>query len=129
MTSSALLRPITIARDENEKCFIEPSVNSVRISVKIKQSDDTEIMLCRKFAGFFTQRADTFFVLRREPIDGYDVSFLITNEHFESLTKDALINFVIQFIEDIDREIKDMKLALNTRVRGAALAYMTQFVG
>merc|ERR1719240_1394809 len=61
-------KPIHITRDENEKCLIEPSVNSVRVSVKIRQSDDTEKMLCRKFARFFTQRAEHFVILRKRPV-------------------------------------------------------------
>src|SRR5881227_3713829 len=35
-----LLNPLTVARNENEKVFIEPSINSVRISIKIKQADE-----------------------------------------------------------------------------------------
>lgn len=30
-----LLRPVTICRNENERCLIEASINSVRISVKV----------------------------------------------------------------------------------------------
>ena len=40
-------------------------------------------LLCRKFAGFFTQRAEHFVILRRKPVEGYDISFLITNTHLE----------------------------------------------
>merc|ERR1712226_1064319 len=105
------------ARDENERCLIEPSVNSVRISIKVKQADDTEKMLCRKFARFFTQRAEHFVVLRRRPIEGYDISFLITNGHLEDMCKERIIDFIIEFMEDIDKEIKDLKIALNTRLR------------
>jgi actin related protein 2/3 complex subunit 4 len=34
-----------IARNEQEKCLIEGSVNSVRISILIKQSDELEKVL------------------------------------------------------------------------------------
>eukprot|EP00929_Paragymnodinium_shiwhaense_P121010 TRINITY_DN9312_c0_g1_i1.p1 TRINITY_DN9312_c0_g1~~TRINITY_DN9312_c0_g1_i1.p1 ORF type:complete len:174 (+),score=42.21 TRINITY_DN9312_c0_g1_i1:142-663(+) len=126
-TPSVLPRALHIARDENERCLIEPSVNSCRVSIKVRQSDDTERMLCRKFARFFTQRAEHFVVLRRKPVEGYDISFLITNTHLEELVKEKVIDFIIEFMEDIDKEIKDMKIALNTRLRAAATAYMAQF--
>ncbi|CAE7374462.1 arcD [Symbiodinium sp. CCMP2592] len=84
-------------------------------------------MLCRKFARFFTQRAEHFVILRRKPIEGYDISFLITNTHLEEMMKERIVDFIIEFMEDIDKEIKDLKIALNTRLRAAAAAYMSQF--
>lgn len=63
-----LLNPLVIARNENERVLIEPSVNSVRISIKIKQADEIENILVHKFTRFLTQRAEAFFILRRKPI-------------------------------------------------------------
>jgi len=60
--------PLTIARNENERVLIEPSINSVRISIKIKQADEIENILVHKFTRFLTQRAESFFILRRKPI-------------------------------------------------------------
>ncbi len=102
----------------SERLKIEASINSVRISVNIKQSDEFEVrhthatprntstaqthsaaavrvskalvhppqeMLVRKFVSFLQQRAEHFFVLRRKPVKGYDISFLITNFHCETM--------------------------------------------
>ena len=63
-----LLNPLTIARNESERVLLEPSVNSVRISIKIKQADEIENILVHKFTRFLTQRAEQFFILRRKPI-------------------------------------------------------------
>jgi actin related protein 2/3 complex subunit 4 len=63
-----LLNPLTIARNENEKVFIEPSVNSIRVSIRIKQADEIENILVHKFTRFLTQRAESFFILRRKPV-------------------------------------------------------------
>jgi actin related protein 2/3 complex subunit 4 len=63
-----LLTPLTIARNENERVLIEPSINSVRVSIKIKQADEIEHILVHKFTRFLTQRAESFFILRRKPI-------------------------------------------------------------
>lgn len=59
---------MTVSRNENERVFIEPSINSIRISIKIKQADEIEHILVHKFTRFLTQRAESFFILRRKPI-------------------------------------------------------------
>lgn len=42
--------------------------------------------------------------------------------------KHKLIDFVVQFMEDIDKEISEMKLSVNTRARFAAVAYLKELV-
>lgn len=63
-----MLNPLTISRNENERVLIEPSVNSVRVSIKIKQADEIERILAHKFTRFMEQRAESFIVLRRKPV-------------------------------------------------------------
>jgi len=98
----------------------------VRISIKIKQADEIEHILVHKFTRFLTQRAEAFFILRRKPVkvrcrlwialwvlmmeQGYDISFLITNFHTEEMLKHKLVDFIIQFMEEVDKEISEMKL-------------------
>ncbi|CBK20167.2 uncharacterized protein [Blastocystis hominis] len=77
-SKKSTMKPILICRNDREKCFIEPSINSLRISIKIKQADEMEVVLCRNFARFLMQRSEQFTVLRRKPVSGYDISFLIT---------------------------------------------------
>ncbi|KAK8216337.1 ARP2/3 complex 20 kDa subunit [Phyllosticta capitalensis] len=122
-----LLNPLTVSRNENERVFIEPSINSVRISIKIKQADEIEHILVHKFTRFLTQRAENFFILRRKPISGYDISFLITNFHTEEMLKHKLVDFIIQFMEEVDKEISEMKLFLNARARFVAESFLTPF--
>lgn len=55
----------------------------MRLSIAVKQADEIERILCHKFTNFMAQRADDFIVLRRKPIPGYDISFLITYHHTE----------------------------------------------
>ncbi|CDK29107.1 unnamed protein product [Kuraishia capsulata CBS 1993] len=118
---------MTISRNENERVLIEPSINSVRVSIKIKQSDEIETILVDKFVGFLTKRAENFLILRRVPIEGYDVSFLLTNYHNEIMLKNKLVDFIIEFMEDVDKEISEMKLFLNSRARFVAETYLTVF--
>ncbi|GME73632.1 unnamed protein product [[Candida] boidinii] len=126
-TAEVLLNPMMISRNENERVLIEPSINSVRVSIKIKQSDEIESILVDKFTRFLTKRADYFLILRRVPIEGYDISFLLTNYHNEVMLKNKLIDFIIEFMEDVDKEISEMKLFLNARARFVAEAYLSVF--
>lgn len=98
-----LLQPVTIARNKHERVLIEASFNSVRLSIAVKKSDDIETILCHKFTNFMAQRADDFVVLRRKPVPGYDISFLITSAHMESMYKHKLVDFLIHFMQEIDK--------------------------
>ena len=86
-----LLNPVIISRNEKEKIMIEPSINSVRISIAIKQLDDIDSLLCKMFTGFMMRRAENFVILRRKKIEGYDISFLITNFHTEEMIRHKLV--------------------------------------
>ncbi|KAG8192720.1 hypothetical protein JTE90_009743 [Oedothorax gibbosus] len=122
-----LLTPVVISRNEKEKVLIEGSINSLRISISIKQADEIEKILCHKFMRFMMMRAENFVVLRRKPVEGYDISFLITNFHTEQMFKHKLVDFVINFMEEIDKEISEMKLALNARARICAEEFLKRF--
>lgn len=123
-----LLNSVVISRNEKERVLIETSINSVRISVAIKQSDDIERILAHKFTRFMMMRADNFVILRRKPNDpNYDISFLVTNFHVESMYRYKLIDFIIHFLEEIDREINEMKLAINARARVTAEEFLKKF--
>lgn len=67
-SKEVLLNPLIISRNENERVLIEPSVNSARLSIKIKQADEIEMVLCHKFTRFLMQRAESFIVVRRKPV-------------------------------------------------------------
>lgn len=45
---------VVVSRNEKEKVLIEPSINSIRISISIKQADDIERILCHKFMRYCT---------------------------------------------------------------------------
>lgn len=72
-----LLNPLVVSRNENERVLVEPSINSVRVSIKIKQADEIEHILVHKFTRFLTQRAEAFFILRRKPVK---VCFLLSSD-------------------------------------------------
>jgi len=127
MSKEVLLSPVVIARNETERTLIEPSINSIRVSICIKQSDEIEKVLVDRFSRFLSQRAEDFVILRRSPIEGYDLSFLITNFHTEEMKRTALVDFIIQFMEDVNKEISELKLAVNARARVVAGTFLKQF--
>lgn len=58
---------------------------------------DTDLVfVCMQFTRFLTQRADSFVILRRKPVKGFDLSFLITNTNAEDMLKHKLVDFIIQ---------------------------------
>ncbi|CAI0629414.1 unnamed protein product [Linum tenue] len=127
-SSELLLNPVLICRNEAERCLIETSINSLRLSLKVKQADELENILTKKFLRFLSIRAEAFQVLRRKPIQGYDISFLVTNYNCEEMQKQKLIDFIVQFMEDIDKEISDLKMSVNTRGRLVATEFLKQFL-
>jgi actin related protein 2/3 complex subunit 4 len=123
-----LLNPITICRSVQEKCYIEGSINSVRVSISIKKNQEIEILLSHMLERFLSLRADKFDIIRKKAAhEGYDFSFLITDDHLTKYRKEELINFILEFIQGIDKEINDMKLSIINQSRIAA-AFFTSAV-
>ena len=75
-------------------------------------------------------------------MQGYDISFLITNNHTDTMLKHKIVDFIIQlrtphmntyritdniprFMEEVDKEISEMKLSLNARARVVAESYLS----
>ena len=123
-----LLPPIVISRSKNEETLIEPSINSTRISLKVKKLDDVDKLLASMFMRFLMLRAEQFLIMRRKPVEGYDISFLITHTHMEQLYRERLIEFIITFLKEIEKEINEMKLSVNTRARIAANHFISTLI-
>ena len=93
----------------------------MRVSIAIKKNDELSILLTKKLGDFMSLRADKFEILRKKPIsDNYDFSFLISSEHLQRYKKEEIINFIIEFINGIDKEIKDLKICVNEHSATAA---------
>ena len=99
--SKLLMKPLLISYSEHENCLIEGSINSVRISFLIKKGDplnpdgSVEVLLARMYNSFLALRAERFKIFRKKPMEGYDFSFLITEDHLSKYRKEDLINFVV----------------------------------
>ena len=58
---------------------------------------------------------------------GYDVSLLVTNFNLEAMRKHKLVDFVVQFMEEIDSEISAMKIQVNERARTVGYQFLKDF--
>ncbi|OMJ80976.1 hypothetical protein SteCoe_18685 [Stentor coeruleus] len=123
-----ILPPILIARSKNEETLIEPSINSTRVSLKVKKLDDVDKLLTGMFMRFLMLRAEQFLIMRRKAVEGYDISFLIIHSHMEQLFRERLVDFIVTFLKEIEKEINEMKLSVNTRARIAANYFISNLI-
>ena len=80
---------------------------------------------------FFALRADRFKIMRRVPAEPkkFDFSFLITEDHLQKYKKEDLINFIMEFMQGIDKEISEMKLSVINQSRIAASYFTNSLAG
>lgn len=122
-----VMKPIILSRSDEDKIEIEPSINSVRINVVIKKHLDLEELLMNIYSNFLMNRADKLNVLRKKAKDGFDISFLVTNYHLENYKKEEIIDFIVECIQDLEKEITGLKLIVNSQCRMVSTYFLEQF--
>ncbi|GFH18882.1 actin-related protein 2/3 complex subunit 4 [Haematococcus lacustris] len=71
------------------------------------------------------QRADALRIIRRVPMPGYDVSFLITAQHLAGPgARQQLVDWLVGFVMECDAEINGLKLDINARGRAVATSLL-----
>lgn len=78
-----LLPPVTVhCTASEEQCLIEPSINATRVSFMFNWGEESpeglDKIMAESFFRFLGVKADQLPLLRRAPVHGYNVSFLIT---------------------------------------------------
>jgi actin related protein 2/3 complex, subunit 4 len=121
-----LNNPIIISKNEDEKIEIEPSINSVRINIVIKKHADLEELLMGIYSNYLMNRADKLHILRKKAKEGFDISFLVTNYHLENYKKEEIIDYIVEFVQDLSKEITEMKLIVNSQSRLVSTNFMEQ---
>ena len=87
---------------------------------------EIEHLLTRMLERFMALRADRFEIFRKKPAhEGYDFSFLISASHLLVYKKEELVNFVLEFIAGIEKEINELKLDVINSARFAANFFIT----
>jgi len=57
------------------------------------------------------------------------LSFLITNTHLEKFDKEKLIDFIIEVVESLEKNVVEIKLNMVTQTRVAATFFVSELVG
>ena len=118
--------PIIITRSDEEKVEIQSSINSVNVNVVLKKHADIEKLIIGIYGKYLMNRANQLELLRKVPKEGYDLSFLITNYHLENYRKEDVIDFIVEFIQDLVKEVTDMKMTVNSQARYVTTYLMEQ---
>ena len=118
--------PIIITRSDEEKVEIQSSINSVQVHISLKKHADIERLIISIYAKYLMNRANKLNLLRKVPKKGYDISFLITNYHLEIYRKEDVIDFIVEFIQDLVKEVTDMKMTVNSQARYVTTYLMEQ---
>jgi actin related protein 2/3 complex subunit 4 len=74
-----------------------------------------------------TKRAEDFHVVRRVPLENFSFSFLITKKHVDCFSKRKKIDWILDFMVEVDSEISSLKIFQNARGRAIAIEYMKLF--
>ncbi|CAK9304243.1 unnamed protein product [Gordionus sp. m RMFG-2023] len=121
--------PMIVTKNEKERVKFEVSFNSIRLSILVKQSDDVEKILCRRFMRHMMLRASTDFPVLRKKVahSDYSITFLLTNKHMIDYNKRKLVDFIIYFMAEVDKDINEMKISLNSRARLCAEEFLKMF--
>ncbi|CAL5996188.1 Arp [Hexamita inflata] len=115
--------PVMLQKSPEQKVLVESSVNSVRVSVLFKKTDQVDQYLTNKYLRFIESQADDLKIIRKTPVSGYDFSFLITYQLVEQHGKPKLVQFVCDFVENTEKEVNSLKLKVSER----ATAVMKQW--
>lgn len=118
-----LLEPVLVA-DGPDACLVEASINSARVSFKFGRQLELDAVLAEMHARFMMQRAEALDVLRRRPVPGYDISFLVTDRHVQAYGRAALVAFLVQFAQEAHRQAEQLKAEMNSRGRAVATDFM-----
>ena len=121
-----LKKPILITRNEEEKVEIESSINSVQVHIVLKKHAEIEKLIIGIYSKYLMNRANRLNILRKVPKKGYDISFLVTNYHLENYRKEDVIDFIVEFIQDLVKEVTDMKMTVNSQARYVTTYLMEQ---
>jgi len=122
-----LLPPLTVSRKSGESCLIEPSINACRVSFCFRAGDALDGLLAASFHTFMRQHAEHLPIVRRHPVAGHDVSFLVTDAHTARYKVCDLIDFFVAFASETPGFLRELKLAVSAQNRAAAADFVRSF--
>jgi len=121
---------------KKESCMIESTTNSVRISFLLKQQqqqrDPLEVSILYQWMRLLAQYAEeSYQLLRKKPVEGYSVTFLLTNKlltnTFNNNTEHQIEAMILHFLSQLDKECSDIKLQVNAQARYVTTTFLKAF--
>ena len=128
ITPSATLR-------KRESCLIESTGNSIRVSFLFKaqanaaakpNADPLEASILFQWMRFLMVK-EHHPLLRKKPIKGYSVTFLVTNRHLAIHGRQKVEDSILGFCAKIDKECSDIKLQVNAQARYVTTEFLKAF--
>jgi actin related protein 2/3 complex subunit 4 len=128
ITSSATIR-------KRESCLIESTRNSIRVSFLFKaqanaaakaNADPLEASILFQWMRFLMVK-EHHPLLRKKPIKGYSVTFLVTNRHLATHGRQRVEDSILGFCAKIDKECSDIKLQVNAQARYVTTEFLKAF--
>lgn len=130
-TSPLRLAPLCIRHSEAEYCYIEPTLNSTRVSFRFARHDDDDDGLQPLFMAQYL-RMLTREGLRRlpfansTPANGFDISFLVGATAIYEIGCDAVLRCLLELVEQIEGAIAIERLRCLERTNAAAERYLAR---
>eukprot|EP00764_Aduncisulcus_paluster_P003191 gnl/Carplike_NY0171/14859_a22068_110.p1 GENE.gnl/Carplike_NY0171/14859_a22068_110~~gnl/Carplike_NY0171/14859_a22068_110.p1 ORF type:complete len:171 (+),score=33.68 gnl/Carplike_NY0171/14859_a22068_110:48-560(+) len=127
--SSRLLAPLEIKYQDIYEVLIERAVDSVRISIKVRMRDeDIEKSILDNFSKEMHGLWSELPIIRKKPVKGYFLSFLILHHHIEEFSKNRIVFFISTILQDLSREISALKIATHSQIRRVADALLQDII-
>ena len=66
-------------------------------------------------------------LMRKKTVEGYSVTFLVTNKHLAIYGRPRVEDTIIGFCQKIDKECSDIKLQVNAQARYVTMEFLKAF--
>ena len=133
-TDPAKITPSATLR-KRESCLIESTRNSVRVSFLFKaqanaaaksNADLLEASILFQWMRFLMVK-EHHPLLRKKPMKGYSVTFLVTNRYLAIHGRQKVEDSILGFCAKIDKECSDIKLQVNAQARYVTTEFLKAF--
>lgn len=114
-----------------ERCLIEPSINATRVSFMFNWGDEEpeglDHIMAESFYRFLGAKADHLPLLRRAPVEGFNVSFLITAGLLQRYGMMNIVVSLVTFAMGTPEYLKKLKHDLEQQNQSLAKSVLRVF--
>ncbi|OIR58123.1 MAG: ARP2/3 complex subunit ARPC4 [Amphiamblys sp. WSBS2006] len=114
---NTLPAPASYSLPSSHRVLVESSPNSSRVSVFFQLQDTLDSFVCKRLCAAIMRNAVSIGVVRRVPISGYHLSFLITQQHTSANSPEKYCALIVSFIAHVCKTVSETKLDANASSR------------